>query len=388
MRELILLGAMLAAAPAAMSQQETPPPRPESPQDAAIPPAEANTARDFFRFSFNFYSQDDGGGNPNLPEDMTVLEPQILVSKTLSEAWTLSLKLQADIITAASVERGKRFPPGTQSGATGDKYFGVDAGAFYAWSDQTTVGAGVTGSTEYDYQSLGAYVRWAYDTESRNDTFVARFSGYFDTLDLIRFTGLRDGTDQRTSLSLGLGWTHVIGPDTVGTLNWDITNQNGFLSTPYNSVVAAGTEVEEVLPDTRFRNSVHGRVRHLLWEDVAIEPGAGFYLDDWGARAFNVEMALWWEVVRGLVIVRPSYRFHIQQEVDYFVNPSSSTIPKFRTQDSDLADFNSHTIGLKLIFPKFQLLGENHELEIGVEYTKRSDHLDSMGTTVGYQWRF
>jgi len=114
----------------------------------------------------------------------------------------------------------------------------------------------------------------------------------------------------------------------------------------------------------------------------------GGYVDDWGARAFNIELAVWWEIVHGLVIVRPSYRYHVQQEVDYFVDPSAATIPKFRTQDSDMADFHSHTIGLKLIFPKFSLLGENHELEIGVEYSMRSDHLNSVGTTVGYQWRF
>ena len=383
MCELIFLGVMLVA-----QQQEAPPPRPANPADAALKPAEADTTREYLRFSFNFYNQNDGGGNPNLPEDMKVLEPQILWAKPLSETWTFSLKLQADLISAASIEKGKRFPAGTQTGATGDKYFGVDAAAFYAWSDQTTIGAGLTGSTEYDYTSMGAYVRWVYNTESKNDTFVARLSGYSDTLDLIRFTGLKEGTDQKTSLSLGLGWTHILGPSTVGTLNWDITSQSGFLSTPYNSVVAAGTEVAEVLPDSRFRNSVHARVRHLLFDDLAIEPGVGGYVDDWGARAFNIELAVWWEIVHGLVIVRPSYRYHVQQEVDYFVDPSAATIPKFRTQDSDMADFHSHTIGLKLIFPKFSLLGENHELEIGVEYSMRSDHLNSVGTTVGYQWRF
>lgn len=387
MRQLIFLTALLAPASSAFAAQETNEARPASPQEAQ-PRAEANTSKDFVRFSFNFYSQDDGGGNPNLPEDMTVLEPQILIARSLSDRWSLSLKLQADLISAASVEKGKRFPAGTQTGATGDKYFGVDAGAFYAWGDQVTVGGGVTASTEYDYQSLGAYFKGSYDTLSKNDTFTARLSAYHDTLDLILFDGTEDGSDQRTSLSFGLGWAHVIGPRTTGTLSWDLTTQSGFLSTPYNSVVAAGTEVREVLPDTRFRNSVHARVRHLLFDDFAVEPGAGFYVDDWGAAALNFEISLWWEAVPNLLLVRPSYRFHRQTEVDYFVDPSASSIPEFRTQDSDLADFTSHTVGLKLVFPHFRFLGDNHELEIGIEYTMRSDNLDSMGTTVGYQWRF
>ncbi|MBI2933707.1 MAG: hypothetical protein HYY16_18850 [Planctomycetes bacterium] len=87
----------------------------------------------FVRLAFNFYDQKDGGGNPRLREDMTVMEPMILISKTLSERWSGSLKAQADIITAASVENRKRFPAGTQTRASGDKYFGLDAGCASGW---------------------------------------------------------------------------------------------------------------------------------------------------------------------------------------------------------------------------------------------------------------
>ncbi len=386
MRELIALAACLGLA-SSLSAQETKDPRPEKVQDAQ-PRAEANTAKDFVRFSFNFYDQSDGGGNPNLPEDMTVLEPQLLFSKTLSEKWTLGVKLQADIISAASIEKGKRFPAGTQSGATGDKYFGVDAGAFYAWADQVTVGGGITGSTEYDYMSMGLYGKVSYDTSSKNDTFSLRISAYHDTLDLILFDGTTDGNDTRDSVSAGFGWTHVFASGTVGTLNWDLTTQSGFLSTPYNSVVAAGTEVREVLPSNRLRNAVHARVRHLLFQDLAVEPGLGGYFDDWGATALNLEFALWWEAIPNLVFVRPTYRYHVQSEVDYFVPTSAAAIPTYRTQDSDLAAFHSNTFGLKFVFPRFLLLGEEHELELGFEYTMRSDDLDSFGTTMGYQWKF
>jgi len=350
--------------------------------------AEADTARDFVRLAFNFYDQSDGGGNEHLKEDMTVLEPQILVSKAIGEKWTGTVKLQADIISAASVDKRYRFAPGTQSGASGDKFFGIDAGAFYAWSDQTTIGAGVSFSTEYDYRSLGAYAKWTYSTASKNDTFVVKASGYFDTLDLILFDGSEPGTDDRRSLSLGLGWSHVIGPRTVGTVNWDVTSQSGFLSTPYNSVVAAGTEVQEVLPDSRLRNAFHVRVRHLLVDDLAIEGGLGAYFDDWGATAFNVELAVHWEAIPEVLILRPSYRFHAQTEVDSFVSDGATSIPEERTQDSDLASFTSHTFGLKAIFPHARFLSDDMELEIGLDFTIRSDGLDSFGVTVGYVWRY
>lgn len=376
MWELIWL--LLAASP----QDETPPRPPEKEH------APADASRDYVRFAFNFYDQVDRGGNPNLDEDMTVLEPMVLISKSLGERWTGTLKVQSDLISAASIEAGKRFPPGLQSGASGDQYFGLEAGAFYAWSDQTRIGAAVSYSTEYDYDSVGGNVRWIYDTESRNDTFVAKAGAFYDTLDLIRFTGFQTGTDTRVSFSAGLGWTHVLGPRTVGTVNWDITLQQGFLETPYNSVVAAGTEVTEELPDDRLRNAFHVRVRHLILEDLAVEPGIGVYLDDWGANAFNVEVNFHWEAIPGILMVRPSYRYHTQTEVRYFVSPTAAAIPADRTQDSDLAEFDSHTLGLKIIFLRVPFLGEDSELEVGFEYSLRSDNLDAFSVTFGYVLRW
>ena len=380
-------GALVLASTSARAQEPPAPPRPDRMQEPA-PRAPANTSKDFVRIAFNFYDQKDGGGNPHLEEQMTVLEPQVLISKTLSDRWSATMKFQSDIISAASVESGKRFPSGTQSGASGDKYIGGEVGAFYAWSDQTTIGASLSLSTEYDYRSLGGSLSWSHTSLDKNDTFVVRLGATSDTLDIIRWTGMEEGPESRTSISLGLGWTHVLGPRTVGTLNWDLTSQSGFLSTPYNSVVAAGTEVEEVLPDSRLRNAFHARVRHLLWDDLAVEPGAGLYFDDWGATAWNFELNVYWEAIPNALIVRPSYRFHGQSEVDYFVDDGASSIPEFRTQDSDLADFTSHSYGLKLLFPHVRIFGQDQELEIGFEYTMRSDDLDAVSFTFGWQWRF
>ena len=63
-------------------------------------------------------------------------------------------------------------------------------------------------------------------------------------------------------------------------------------------------------------------------------------------------------------------------------------LPEFRTQDSDLADFDSHTVGVKVLVPLFKFLGESQEFEIGVDRTSRSDDLDSTSLSAGWQWRF
>ena len=353
-------------------------------------PAERNTSEDYLRIQFNFYDQNDGGGNPNLDESMTILEPMVLFQSRVSEKWTINAMFMSDIISAASVKsgEGKRFPSGVQSGASGDKYFALNIGAFYAWSDQVSVGGGISGAKEYEYSSLGAFLSTQYESADKNDTVTFKLSGYFDSLDLILFDGTEENSDSRQTAGVGLGWTHILGPETYMELNYDLTIQTGFLSTSYNSVVAAGSEVREILPDNRFRNALYGSLRHLVFDDLAIEPGAGFYLDDWGATAFHLNLTLFWEMVPGTVILEPHYRFHWQSEVDYFVSPQVSLIPEFRTQDPDLDQFSSHTLGLKTIFPDVPLMEKNTEIEIGFDYTIRSNNLDSFSVTFGFQWNF
>jgi hypothetical protein len=101
-----------------------------------------------------------------------------------------------------------------------------------------------------------------------------------------------------------------------------------------------------------------------------------------------VEFNVWLEVVPDLVLLRPGYRYHSQTRVDDFVPTTATSIPPLRTQDSDLDEFDSHTVGLKLILPRAPCLGDLHEVEVGFDYTLRSDNLDAFSITIGYQWRY
>ncbi len=351
-------------------------------------PLEAETHHNFARFAFNFYSQSDGGGNPNLKEDMTVFEPQLQLGFGVGDDLTLSLKAQGDIISAASVDHTYRFPDGVQSGASGDTYFGLEGGFFYAWSDQVHVGAGLSGSVEYDYASFGANTRLVWDSADKNDTLLVKVSAFFDTLTLILFDGSQPGLAGRRSYNVGVGWTHVLGPRTVGTLNYDLTFQNGFLSTPYNSVFTTGGEARELLPHDRVRHAVFARVRHLLLDQLALEPGIGAYVDDWGARALNAELHAYWELVQGVALLQPWYRFHTQSQVDWFLAETASVLPDVRTQDSDLAAFDSHTFGLKLVLPHVDIFRMDTELNLGGDFTLRSDNLNGFSLGLGLMVRY
>lgn len=409
MRKLALLIALLA--PAAGLAETA-----EEPASAPRKMLEADTSRNYLRLAFNFYEQTDGGGNRNVNEDMQVVEPQLLLGLGLTEKLSLSVKMQGGLVSAASTNSGAGGTTGgtggtgddedededdeAVSGASGDDdeggnpltdgdpFFGIEGGLFYAWSDRIGTGIGVTYNQEETYRSIGGNARFVYTTPDKNDTFSIKGSATFDTIDVRYFDGTGGGSESRNSFAVGLGWTHVLGRRTQMTLNYDFTFQDGLLSTPYNSVLIDGTEVREELPDSRMRHALFGRIRHLLFETLAVEPGLGLYADDWGAMAASVELRGFWEFVPGVLILQPMYRFHWQREIDFFTDTSGPGIPDYRTQDSDLATFTNHTLGIKLVAPSVKIFGVDTELEFGGDYTFRSDRLNSFTLTAGLLVRF
>src|SRR5207237_1941741 len=55
----------------------------------------------------------------------------------------------------------------------------------------TTVGAGLSYSSEFDYQSFGVNLNFAKKTNNRNGEFSAKLQGYFDKVSLIYPIDLR-----------------------------------------------------------------------------------------------------------------------------------------------------------------------------------------------------
>jgi hypothetical protein len=145
------------------------------------------------------------------------------------------------------------------------------------------------------------------------------------------------------------------------------------------------TEVKESLPDSRVRHSLWGRVRHLLLDPLALEPGAGYYVDDWGARAWSLEVGLYWEAAPRSLILRPSVRFHSQEAVKYFVEGNPAAVPEYHTQDSDLGEFTTLVYGLKLTSLKSPLPGD--ELEVGLDIASRSDGISWFTISVNFAWK-
>ena len=393
MQQLILLALGLA--------QDVPKDRPTTTEELR-PYADKRQTIDMVQLSLNFYEQSDDGGNPNLKEEVAILQPMLLLATKLSEDWNASLMLQGDAIigrsgSGASGSAAAGTAPagggGEEDERDGERDGNLEisevqyTGVFTLnrrLSSLSSVSGSLSMGNEDDYRSFGLHARWVQDTADHDNTFLLRLSMYFDRLDVVVFDGTDLGEDRRRTFSPGLGYTRVLGARTLVSFSYDLTLQEGFLSTAKNSVVAAGTEVPEALADRRVRHSLTVRARHLLSEPLALEPEGGVYVDDWGARGLGAAVYLHWEASRGALILRPGVRWYAQTEVDDFLDPGAASIPARRTQDSDLGAFTTRTLSLKATFLKSWLFGD--ELDLMADVADRSDGIRWFSVTIGFTW--
>lgn len=430
MRLLLTLAAGLALAAGVARAQDPPSPAPEPPVEAAPPrrdasgapnPAAPGPTRDAttqtptagraghgsFEARLGYYHNDDSDrSNPFLDETETVIEPVVIFSYDVTDALSVDAALSYDHVSSASIDRLSRYPE--QSGASGDYYYGGDLGLRLRPTDDLRFG--VTGglSAEYDYRSLRAGGTAAVDLFEKNTTLSLGLNTFFDTVDIIRFDGSEaEGEDDRTTVSLTLGWYQVLSSTVHLDVGYTFTHQSGFLETAFNSVVledpsdpmnpllengARGVEVAEELPDTRLRHALFYEVRKYFDTGTALGLGGRSYADSWGILSQAVELRVYQWLIQDVLRVRARYRFYIQDGADDFqrhfrVPPGARAAfvaTQDRTQDSDLGPFDSHTMGLKLDWH----VGGGHHLDLSFDYVLRSDGLDQVLVGFGWRWEF
>lgn len=395
-RTALLLVCALALVAGARGQGSQPTQTPGS-DPYSLPSEQGATGTKTLTFQLGFYDKDDSGdGNPFLDESLTVIEPVIIFDNNVSDSFGYYTKFSYDNVSSASIDRLGDFPE--QSGASGDYYFGLEYGARHLWSDKTWLGWHVGASTEYDYNSLGLGGSVSLEPENTDAKLTFSVDGFFDQIDVIRFNGKEDGTDDRTSIAATARWYQVLTPEMHGEFGATVSHQSGFLETAYNAVVieddtqppnpnlenrARGFEITEELPDSRTRTAVFGKVRRYLSPSTAAELGGRIYNDDWGITGVSLEPRLYQELVVDKLRLRLRYRYYQQSEADSFKEHFTKEVDE-RTQDSDLADFSSHTLGAKVTWFK----GPGSTWSLAADYVSRDDGLDHILAAVGWAFSF
>ena len=343
-----------------------------------------------------FNVDDSGSGNPFIDESLTVLEPVIIFDRQVTDKTGYSITFSYDNVSSASIDRLSGFS--AQSGASGDNYFGLDLGVRYSASPRSDLSGNLSFSTEYDYTSIGLGGALSFEAPDGDSRLIYSLNAFFDQLKLIRGTsasmGRDEGSDDRTSFAGTAKWYQIISPRTHGEFGVTLGAQSGFLETPYNFVVdetvavnptipfengVMGLDQNEILPNSRSRLALFGRVKRQLGPGQSIELGGRIYSDDWGITSFAIEPA--YEAMIGSKWrIRPRYRFYTQTGADAFYETYSGE-PGDRTQDSDLGDFSSNLFGVKFI----KRNNTTRSMDVGLDYILRSDGLDQMVFSIGWE---
>jgi hypothetical protein len=226
----------------------------------------------------------------------------------------------------------------------------------------TTISAGVSSSTEFDYQSFGANIGFAKKTKDRNGEFSARLQAFFDRVSLLAPEELRgtgtakdNGIEGRNTFAASLSWSQVINKNLQIALLADVVHQQGFLSLPFYRVYFTdGSVHQEKLPDSRFKIPLGFRANYFPGDRFIIRTYYRYYKDDWGISSHTVNLEVPVKITN-FFSISPFYRFYNQSAVKYFAPYLQHTAQQeFYTSNYDLSKFNSNFVGagIRLAPPK------------------------------------
>jgi hypothetical protein len=222
----------------------------------------------------------------------------------------------------------------------------------------TTLGAGLSYSNEFDYQSYGANISFAKKTNNRMGEFSAKLQGFLDQVSLIYPIELRTpngsgqeeennyATTPRNSVSGNLGWSQIINKRFQVSLEAEIVYQQGYLGLPFHRVYFNDQTVHvENLPSSRLKIPLGIRANYFIGDKFILRTWYRYYHDDWGinSNALQVETVV---KLTPFFSITPFYRFYQQSAVNYFAPYEMHTADDtYYTSNYDLSKFNSNFFG-------------------------------------------
>jgi hypothetical protein len=166
----------------------------------------------------------------------------------------------------------------------------------------TTATAGISTSSESDYESKGASFGFSKKTEDHNGEFTMQTQLYLDRVSIIKPVELRTSAPRdshhyprkdRNTFSLSLSYSQVINQRFEIMFLADVVQQNGYLSISFHRVFFKDSSVHmEHLPGKRFKIPLGFRANYFLGDKIIIRGYYRLYHDDWGltAHTINVEV--------------------------------------------------------------------------------------------------
>lgn len=348
----------------------------------------------------SYYSQNGdnsavtgGIGTEKLTDLANVIDVKLITYDKKWRKHTLGAELGIDHYTSASSDRIDLKANSSASHADTRIY------PSFTWSMEnekkgSTLGAGLSASAEFDYQSFGAYLSFAQKTRNRNGEFTAKVQTYLDRVKLVLPVELRPGgggggggeeddyaSTPRNTFVGSLSYSQIVNQRLQLMFMADAIQQTGYLGLPFHRVYFADASVhQENLPDKRFKLPLGFRANYFAGDRVIVRTYYRFYKDNWGVLSHTAELELPIKITP-FFSISPFYRYYTQSAADYFAPYREHTAADtYYTSSYDLSKFNSNFVGAGFRFvPEKGVFGNPHinMLEIRYGHYNRSNGLNS-----------
>ena len=341
-----------------------------------------------------------GIGSQKLTDFANIIDIKLTMYDKKLRKHTFGGELGIDTYTSASSD--KVDLKANSSASSGD----IRIYPTLSWSVENekkgrTFGAGLSSSTEFDYQSFGANISFAQKTKNRNGEFTAKLQTYLDQVSLVIPIELRPGggqregddyaTTPRNTFAGTLSYSQIIIKSLQIMILGDVVQQQGYLSLPFHRVYFKDQirPKQENLPDTRFKIPLGFRANYFVGDRFIIKTYYRFYTDDWGLKSHtaNIEVPI---KITPFVSVSPFYRYYNQTAIKYFAAYNDHTAQdQFYTSNYDLSKFSSnfYGAGIRLAPPK-GVFGQKHFSMLELRYGHYAKNINMNSDIVSLNLKF
>jgi len=359
---------------------------------------EANFVSSYYRQDGNNAAVTGGIGSEKLTDLSNSIDLKFIKYDRHDRKHSFTGELGIDHYTSASSDK---IDPATISSAShADTRFYPSIGYTVENENKgTTVGAGLSSSTEFDYQSFGTNLSFSKKTNNKSGELTIKAQVYLDQLKLIYPVELRQGggnnmnygSDNRNTFSGSVSWSQIINERFQLMLEAELVYQSGYLGLPFHRVYFNDGSVHiENLPSSRLKIPLGLRANYFLGDKIILRTWYRNYHDDWGINSNALQLET---VVKlgSFFSVTPFYRFYQQSAADQFAAYKIHTAADdFYTSNYDLSKFNSnfYGAGFRMAPPKgvFKLQHLN-SLELRYGHYQKTNGMNSDIISLGLKFK-
>lgn len=315
---------------------------------------EANFISSYYHQDGNNSAVTGGIGTEKLSDFATTIDVKLSRYDFRKRKHTITGELGIDVYSSASSD--KIDPSTVTSASYSDNR--VYPSINYAIANEetgSTISAGASISTEYDYFSTGLGLGWSKLSKDKNREFSVKGQVYLDTWSVILPVELRGsedgGTKPRNSYSTSFTLSQVINRRLQILLLADVAYQQGQLATLYHrTYFTDGSHRVEHLPDNRLKIPLGLRLNYFVGDHFIIRTYYRYYKDSWELSAHTAEIETPIKITP-FFSVSPFYRYYTQQGVKYFAPYEGHELSEeYYTSDYDLSTLTSQMMGVGIRF--------------------------------------